>query len=71
MNPWSDICHQRSRARKYKTITVVDVEEESCSKFDDAFKSDCLSCCTCSSSGDDLEDSDLEDNLENDFDDDC
>ena len=50
---------------------MVDVEEESCSKFDDAFKSDCLSCCTCSSSGDDLEDSDLEDNLENDFDDDC
>ena len=39
--------------------------KESCSEFDDTCtsESDSLSFSTCSSSGDDLEDSDLEDNF--------
>ena len=52
---------QWPRARKNKTVTVVDVDEESCSEFDDSpvedsSEYDCLSCY--SISGDDLEDSD-------------
>ena len=55
---------QWPRARKNKTVTVVDVDEESCSEFDDSpgYCSSDYDYSSCYSiSGDDFEDSDFRD----------